>query len=202
MDKLALQTMQHLSDRELLSLNIMDDQAVSKTLFNRYYNKIFSFSNYLLKNSEIAKEICMDVMLKLFEKNNSISLEDGQNLKPYLFRATKNAVLNHLRSVKIFTSSIDDNPSIHGLCDDSLTDAAMDLKELEAKISYVVNKLPEQRKKIFILSREEELTYAEIAERLNISVHTVRNQMAASLQFLRKEFQGVNSLYLLFLISF
>jgi len=180
----------------------MDDQAVSKTLFNRYYNKIFSFSNYLLKNSEIAKEISMDVMLKLFEKNNSISLEDGQNLKPYLFRATKNAVLNHLRSVKIFTSSIDDNPSIHGLCDDSLTDAAMDLKELEAKISYVVNKLPEQRKKIFILSREEELTYAEIAERLNISVHTVRNQMAASLQFLRKELQGVNSLYLLFLISF
>ncbi|MEI5985334.1 sigma factor [Sphingobacterium sp. PU5-4] len=97
MDKLALQTMQHLSDRELLSLNIMDDQAVSKTLFNRYYNKIFSFSNYLLKNSEIAKEISMDVMLKLFEKNNSISLEEGQNLKPYLFRATKNAVLNHLR---------------------------------------------------------------------------------------------------------
>ncbi len=194
--------MQHLSDRELLSLNIMENNAVSNALFNRYYNKIYSFSNYLLKNSEIAKEISMDVMLKLFEKNSSISLEDGQNLKPYLFRATKNAVLNHLRSVKIFTSSIDDNPSIHGLCDDVLTDSAIDIKELEAKISKVVNKLPEQRKKIFILSREEELTYAEIADRLNISVHTVRNQMAASLQFLRKELQGVNSLYLLFLISF
>ncbi len=194
--------MQHLSDRELLSLNIMENNAVSNALFNRYYNKIYSFSNYLLKNSEIAKEISMDVTLKLFEKNSSISLEDGQNLKPYLFRATKNAVLNHLRSVKIFTSSIDDNPSIHGLCDDVLTDSAIDIKELEAKISKVVNKLPEQRKKIFILSREEELTYAEIADRLNISVHTVRNQMAASLQFLRKELQGVNSLYLLFLISF
>ena len=194
--------MQHLSDRELLSLNIMENNAVSNALFNRYYNKIYSFSNYLLKNPEIAKEISMDVMLKLFEKYSSINLEDGQNLKPYLFRATKNAVLNHLRSVKIFTSSIDDNPSIHGLCDDVLTDSAIDIKELEAKISKVVNKLPEQRKKIFILSREEELTYAEIADRLNISVHTVRNQMAASLQFLRKELQGVNSLYLLFLISF
>ncbi len=194
--------MQHLSDRELLSLNIIGNNTVSTTLFNRYYNKIYSFSNYLLKNSEIAKEISMEVMFNLIEKNNSIFLEDSQNLKPHLFIATKNVVLNHLRSVKIFTSSIDDNPSIHGLCDDVLTDSAIDIKNLEAKISKVVNKLPEQPKKIIILNREEELSYAEIADRLNISVHTVRNQMAASIQFLRKELQGVNSLYLLFLISF
>lgn len=190
-----------LSDKEILQLTVTDNKIVYSLIFDRYYNKVYSFCNYLLKDSETSKEISMDIMFKILEKKESISLEEGQNLMPYLYRATKNAVLNHLRKAKIITVSINDNPFISSISDSNLTDSGLDYKDLEETITQALNNLPEQRKKIFMLSREEHLTYSEIAERLNISVNTVRNQMSASIQYLKKELKGVNGLYVIFFLS-
>ena len=63
----------------------------------------------------------------------------------------------------------------------------MDGNELQDKITETIEKLPPERKKVFVMSRFDNLKYKEIAEKLDISVKTVENQMGKALKFLREE---------------
>lgn len=183
-----------LSDQELLNQCKLNDERAFNTLFDRYFKRLFNFGFGLIQDEEVAKEIAMDVMMRLWQKKGDLVI--GDELLPYLFRSIKNAVYNHWRKSKIITHSLE-------VFEDSLqnsvpsADSNLEFKELEKQYADFLNEMPEQRRKIFHLSRNENLTYAEIADQLNLSVHTVRNQMSSSVRYFRKHMGDISKLIII-----
>lgn len=187
----------HLSDQELLNRCRLNDEKAFNLLFDRYFKLLYSFGYGLIQNEDIAKELAMDVMLRLWQKKGDLIVEN--ELLPYLFRSVKNAVYNHWRKARIITQPLE-------IFEDNLensspsADSNLVFKELEKSYNDILNNLPEQRRKIFHLSRNENLSYAEIAEKMNLSVHTVRNQMSSSVRYFRKHFGDISKI--LFIMYF
>ena len=174
-----------LSDAELLKLGVHGNEMALSIIFDKYFIQIHSFANQLLKNSDIAKEIAMDVMLKMWQKRDLIKIEGDQSLQPYMVKAAKNAVINFHKSKRLPTESISNLQLSAALAYDSSADAQLNFKELEERVSQIVEGLPERRRMVFCLSRQDDMSYAEIAKKLNISVNTVRNQISASLAYMK-----------------
>lgn len=152
---------------------------------------LVSFAYNYLKSGEDAKGIVQEVFISVWNNRENLRL-DG-NLKSYLFTATRNKCLNFLEKRRIKTVSLDapqpgtEQPLEHFfIADQAGTEEAMELAELKAVIFDEVQKLPPKCREIFILSRQEELSHKEIAEKLKISTKTIENQIGIALKRIRK----------------
>ena len=160
------------------------------TLFKRYFNKLYKYTCYHVKDTQLAEELVMDLMLWLWNKRESIEVKGS--LSAYLFRAVKNAIYNHFRRNELITTSIELEP-VETVAD-TLTDDQLSKKELDEQYKINLTRLTPQRQKVFRLSREEDMTYTEIAAHLNLSVKTVEAHMTASLQFMRNSLKDYSEL--------
>lgn len=159
-----------------------------ETLFKRHYAELCAFANKYLEDLEAAEEIVQDLFVRFWE--NSEKQEVPAALRSYLFTAVKNACLNQLKHLKIKEQyKLHNERELNA--SQASADSEFDASELDLRIKQAIEELPEGRRKIFILSRYEGLKYHEIAEKLQLSVKTVENQMGEALKFLRvqlKEF--------------
>ena len=124
-----------------------------------------------------------EILFKLW--TNKDSIEITTSIQSYLFRSVRNASLNVIKHI-----NVREEYNVHHEYEMQNTissDDEMIVSELEQKIRSAIDQLPIERKKIFIMSRYDGLKYAEIAEKLNLSVSTVENQMVKALRFLREE---------------
>jgi len=119
------------------------------------------------------------------------------SMKSYLFRAVRNGCMNVLKHVEFREEYKSKREQDHHENQRSGEDE-MIVSELEQKIRQAIDRLPMERRKVFIMSRYDGLTYSQIAEKLGISVKTVENQMGKALKTLREEL----SEYLPWLILF
>lgn len=148
-------------------------------LFIRYYDRLVSFTAQYVRQPEIAEEITSELFVKIWLKRETIT----RILKPevYLYVAAKNASLNHIRGAGKYTmASLSKELSTAPPCGWS----DMENKELARKLDESVAALPEQRRIIFKLVREDGLKSKEVAAILNISVRTVENQMYKAIKTL------------------
>jgi RNA polymerase sigma-70 factor (ECF subfamily) len=135
-----------------------------------------------LRDEIAAEEMVQNVFYKLWERTENLSITGS--VRAYLYRAVHNESLNYLKHLKV--RSEHQLYVSHRMSEG--TEAAskkIQLKELEEKFHYALNDLPEQCRTIFQMSRFEELRYREIADRLDISVKTVENQIGKALKILR-----------------
>ena len=124
--------------------------------------------------------------MALWVNRNEIDFEEP--VKPYLYRATYNRSINHLNSVLV-QRRVDHTDNLDELIDYEILSYNQHdnllLKEIEEEISSFVKTLPEQRKKVFLLSREENMKNKEIAFLLNISEKTVEKHITKALSDIR-----------------
>lgn len=152
-------------------------------IFNDHYSNLCAYANNFLKDVDAAEEVVQEVLFKLWTNRESLVITTS--VQSYLFRAVRNASINVIKHVNIREDYKVQNEYE---MDDSLSgEDEMIVSELEQKIRATIDQLPIERKKIFILSRYEGLKYKEIADKLNLSVSTVENQMVKALKFLRTE---------------
>jgi RNA polymerase sigma-70 factor (family 1) len=153
-------------------------------LFKRYHDPIFNYALKNLNDREIAEELTLDVMLRLWQKRGELVIET--DLGPYLFRSVKNAIYNYYRKKILSTIPIDlltlQETPVGGATDDKLK-----YVELEKIYHQKLNELSPQRQKIFRMSREGNMTYAQIAEETGLSINTIENYMVVTLRILRRE---------------
>lgn len=165
-------------------------------LFKRYFHKIHKYAVHHTGNPELAEELTMDLMVWLWKKKDVLEVKG--DLSSYLFRAIKNAIYNHFRKTELDTTSLDE------VFIDTIAyqNAESTLAEQEIGACYrtSLEQLTPQRRKVFQLSREEDMSYSEIASHLNLSVKTVESHISASLQFLRKRFKEYADLIILIII--
>ena len=170
-----------------------------EALFNDHYSRLCAYAYNFLKEQEGSEEIAQEVFFKLWINRTDIKIESS--MESYLYRSVRNACLNLIKHINVREKYKEHNQEEIEYSEQIDRDP-MNASELELKIRASIDLLPEQRKKIFILSRYEQLKYKEIAEQLGLSVKTVENQMGKALQFLRKELAEYLPLILLFFQQF
>lgn len=180
-----------LSDNNLFIECRKDDQKAFDILFERYFDRLYKYSLHYIKDKEIAKELVMDVMFRLWQKRLTVTFEF--ELAPYLYRSVKNAIYNHWRKKALEITPID------LLVHDSLllsqsADYALETKEINKVYQDSLMQLSPQSKLVYQMSREEELTHAQIADSLNLSINTVKNHMKVALNFFRKNLKEYSKL--------
>ncbi|MCW3467841.1 RNA polymerase sigma-70 factor [Chitinophaga nivalis] len=170
------------ADMELWQCCQQDDMRAYNELFSRYYPRMFHLASSYIDDMMKAEELCMDQLFNLWVKRRQINITS--NFSHYLFRSIRNLVITHLRRNIPMDASLDKILEEHQL--DRPTDYRLLSEEAEQAYRTSLNELSPQRRQVFILSREENLTYSEIAQRMNLSVNTVENYMVAALNSLRK----------------
>ena len=173
-----------LSGQELADALHQGDKEVFGEVFKTYYERLCNYANSMLNNMDEAEEMVQGTFLTLWEKRDAIDIHTS--VKSYLYQAVHNQSLNRIKHYKvrqIHTSYILNS------ADDSVDSGNEKViaDELETKINEAVSSLPEQCRKVFQMSRFENLTYAEISQQLNISVKTIENHMGKALRIMREK---------------
>ena len=145
--------------------------------FRNNYKPLVLYAWKLVKRQDIAEDIVQQVFMNVWEKIERMDVEKG--VVSYLFQSTRNRCLNHLKSSYQSGTVHVDVPS-----DERSVPAERTLeeKELSIRIKTAVNELPEKCRQVFLLSREGQFSYKEIACLLDISVKTVENQIGKALK--------------------
>ncbi len=188
----------HKGIKTCLPTGKIESKADFEKLFNLHYSNLCAYANNFLKDVDASEEVVQEVLFKLWTNRESIIITSS--IQSYLFRAVRNASLNVLKHVNIR----EDYKAQHEYeRDDELSsEDEMIVSELDRKIRVAIDQLPIERKKVFILSRYDGLKYKEIADKLNISVSTVENQMVKALKFLREELKDYLPWIILFFSDF
>ena len=162
------------------------DKIKFKEVFKKYYNPLCNFAANIVDDSRLAQDIVQDVFTKIWDKRNQIEI--SSNEKSYLFQAVKNQALEEIRKNKNRRDNdLKKYPEMKEGSNRELEEQKYMLKE---QLFVSMRQLPPKCQQIFRLSKLDGLTYAEIAEKLDISVKTVENQMGKAFRILREKLAG------------
>lgn len=157
------------------------DRAIEH-LFRKHYTLVTRAVYRVLSDRAVAEDIAQEVFLDLWRKREKLTITSS--LPAYLHRAAVNRTLNYLRDQKMKFAEDEKMPELRSAAPAPYENMAA--AELQKKINAAVDSLPERCRAVFSLSRFEDMSYKEIAERLNISVKTVENQVSKALGVLRR----------------
>lgn len=171
-----------LTDAELFRLvQGEDDRKAYEILYYRYWPKLIETAYKRLSSRQKAEDLVQELFINIYQRRTKIAFTNS--LQSYLNQALKYKILNEYRSENIHQTYtrffLNDN------CKNVLANS-LETKELAAKISAVLDTLPPKCRQVFMLSRKEETSNKEIAQKLNISVSTVEKHIVKALKILRQ----------------
>ncbi|MCW5898394.1 MAG: RNA polymerase sigma-70 factor [Flavobacteriales bacterium] len=164
------------------------DRAAFEALFRLHYRPLCVFAMGYVKDSDKAEDLVQDLFFRLWLDREKVNITTS--VKAYLYASVRNRCLNVLKAgskVRVLNDEVDDRLEEEERSEDEHA-------ERIARVQAAIEALPEERRKVFKLSRYEGLKYHEIAARLGISVKTVENQMGSALKTLRHELKDLVSL--------
>ena len=158
-------------DHKAFDMTLHPIQSKTKALLNRF-----------IKNRDEASDMTQDIFYKIWTNRETISKVDS--FKAYLFRMARNMIYDYYEH-SLIEENYQQKEQRRSTYDD-LIEEELYARELSLLIDIAVEKMPPQRRNIFIMSRKDGLSNEEIAQRLNISKRTVENHMTQALAELRK----------------
>lgn len=150
--------------------------------FKQYREILFKHAHSILRDMDETEDVVQEVYMDLWDKRELIP--DGINISSYLYRMTRNKVLNKLKHDKVIGKYIDHAVYQHKI-ETQLSDQWILEKELASIIEAEIKKLPERMQQIFLLSRKEGLSHKEIASLLQITEGTSKLQVSKALKILK-----------------
>ena len=171
-----------------------EKQKKFERLFKELFSPLCGFSMKYIYDLDDSKNIVHEVFLSVWEKFES--LPQGTNHKSYLYTAVKNKSLNFIRDKKKHVI-LDEVGNEEPMEENRMIETA----ELEKEIEIALQSLPEKCREVFELNRQEGLKYAEIAQKLNISVKTVEAQMSKALAIMREHLRDFISVLIFLLLG-
>ena len=159
------------------------DVASFEALFHAYCQDLIRFACRFTRDTPVAEDIVQEVFLRVWRDRSRLA--PAANVKAYLYAAVRNESLNYLRHAEVEARSA---PELALAARPVKTpEDERSAKAAAASVYAAVARLPERRRLIFRMNRFDHLTYAEIAQVLEISIKTVETQMGRALAFLRAE---------------
>lgn len=154
--------------------------------FARYYeeslDKLVYLVRRIVRDDEEAKNIVHDTFVKLWQNREQI--DPDRSLDSFVSTIAWNASINYLKRKKTHRKFFDEQMFTQNAEDFSAHEKLL-AEETSRRIENVISEMPPQRRMVFELSRDEDLTYNEIAQRMGLSYNTVKNHMILALSKIR-----------------
>lgn len=176
--------MRFISEKKLI-IGLRNGQYESyRLLFEEYYPNFVAFVTKLLKDSSAAEDIVQEAFTKIYI--NRARLDESKSLNNYIYVIVKRLVLNHIRDKRpVFFSELPAADLLQ-LGASSDPNGKIDANQLSRIVLEAVEKMPEQRREAFTLSRIKHYSNKEIAELMGLSVRTVEHHIGLALADIRK----------------
>jgi RNA polymerase sigma-70 factor (family 1) len=185
------------SDEYLLDLLKAGDNVAFKTLYDKYWDKLYCIAFGRLKDSFEAEGVVQDVYTRLWKNRDKLIVET--ELNRYLAVAVKYEVINRLaKRARTLNSTARVTENLYAVTEHDIHDR-IDLKNLLKEVNETILCLPPQCRIVFTMSRKEHCSHNEIAEKLQISEKTVQKHITLALKTLRGKYAAIG--YILFLWS-
>ena len=169
-------------------LNILVEQMVSgdresfNKIFRRFYAPAVRFCYRFVADEDVAAEIVQDLFVKLWMGREKLNI--SSSFESYLLRAVRNAAITYINRER---SHAETNLKVYSNQSESVDPSdELQSKTIEHSYQAVLATMPEKRREVFLASRFDGLKYAEIAEKLGISVKTVEAHMSAAIKQLNE----------------
>jgi RNA polymerase sigma-70 factor (family 1) len=171
------------TEKELLAQISAGDEKAFRALFASYYEQLYRYIFGFIKSKQVSEELVMDVFLKIWLGRDLIP--QIEKFDAFLFRVAHNKSIDFLRSVARDPKFKDLLLENIQLANNVQSDSPVLMQEYETKLREAVSLLSPQRKKVYQLSREQDMTHDEIAAQLNLSKHTINNHIVEAQRFIR-----------------
>jgi RNA polymerase sigma-70 factor (ECF subfamily) len=170
----------HTTDEALLAAIRKGDYVCYNQLFARYYTRLCQYVYSFLENKEDTEDVVQELFLNIWNNRRKTAIRE--NGAGYLYTMAKNMSLNHLRATKNYRTLLEKQEPEP----DSDEENVLESDEFRIALYDCIDRLPERSRQVFLLHRIEGMKQKDIAEKLKISVKTIKNQVWMSLQKLRK----------------
>lgn len=183
---------EHDIDRILVDRLKQSDRKSFEQIYEKYAVQLYSVCYRRIQDVEISNDIIHDILLSLWENRNG---KDIKNLRAYLFQALRYKIIDTIQQ-RSKTHKLYESYLVNLQKDYIDTDHALRTKLFQELIKAEIDRLPRKMKEVFLLSREDNLTHEQIAQKLGISEQTVRSHIKHALRRLRVKLSFV--IFLLF----
>lgn len=183
-----------LNDSNLVACLLKGDELAFAEIYSRYKTVLFLHARRMLPDDEQARDIVQEIFTTIWIKKEELRV--STSLKSYLFSSVKHKILNLLLHQKHVEKHMQSMLRIYNAGSFS-TDLALQEKELAQLIEAEIQNLPARMREVFVLSRREELSNKEIAERMGIAEETVKKQIVYALKILRLKLKIISFMLVL-----
>lgn len=178
----SLKRRMNMDEQQLLGNVARGDIGSFERIFRLYHPRLVAFLIGLLHDEDEGRDMAQDIFVSLWENREKLS--EIKSFSAYLFTIARCAVYNYYDHLNVESKYAAEYLLTH--TEDFSEEEKIFARELRAAIDRTVDGMSAQRKRVYIMSRKENLTNDEIAERLGISKRTVENHLSAVLATLRK----------------
>ncbi len=172
------------TDEQLYEMLQGDDQEAFTEIYQRYWKVLYQRASAMLHDGQLAQDIVQEVFISLWNRRHEAQIE---KLAAYLHQAVRFQELKALHRLQSDTAFYDRLASI---TQDLIHHEPLLYSEMERIVRTLLDRLPEDQRRILRMSREEGLTYRQIAEKTGISIKTVEKKISLSLRAIRKGMDG------------
>jgi RNA polymerase sigma-70 factor (ECF subfamily) len=172
-----------IADKILIKSLKDDDVNAFNELYKRYNSRVFQLGIRFLPYKEDAEEIVQIVFIAVWDNRNKI--DENQNFGSYILSIARHCIYNALRKAVYrqgYVDSLQQNKTDHTF----ITEEVVLFNELDTLLHKCLENMPQKRREIFRLHREEGLSYKEISVRLAITSSTVNTQLTKALNYIRQ----------------
>lgn len=182
------------SDQRLMNQIAEGKEAAFGQLFDKYWKPLAHAAYKVLKDREASHDIVQDIFIDFWSKRASLSVE---HVSSYLHTAVRYRVINYIQKHKVPMQHLDFVDEFHA---QHTTDELLNMREVNEILNEAINELPTQCKKVFKMSRFDNMSHKEIASQLNLSVRTVENHIAQAIRLLRPKMRDI--MWMLWIICY
>ncbi len=190
-----------INEAELFAQLAQGDEGAFVQIYWYYTKRLYPFVLKMVHDEQVSEEIIQDVFVLLWEKRALLS--GVQHPTAYLFSLASKRTLNYLKKESNHARILEKYAQAHSELSNE-TEHSLNLKESEGVIRAAVESLPEQRRLIFELSRNQGFSNDQIAEQLGLSKQTVKNQLVTALKNIRaymEQREGLFSFAVFYLLT-
>ena len=188
---------QHNSEPEnlLWKMTVNNDEKAFEKIFSLFYPVLFMFAKKYIEEQHAREDIVQDIFVSLWEDRKKLTI--NTSLRNYLLVAVRNNCINYLRKEKLILQY--QGSVLNNSFSTSDEENAYTLTELKRLLEEALDKLPENYRIVFEMHRMEGIKHEEIAEKLNISVRTVKRYQSQAIEELKKSLKDYLPLVTLYL---
>lgn len=174
------------------------DKEEFRKVFHEFFDLLYALGYQYTKNLQVAEEMAQDAFMGLWEIRNT--LEEGFNVRNWLYTVTKNKCLNYLRNEQIAARHLNYiRLREMEFAEESLKHTGSsytEFQELQSRIGAAIANLPPDLRNVFEMNRFEGLTYMEIASKLSLSEKAIEARMSKALKMLKQELKDYFPLFI------